>query len=42
MKNSPAFAICLTSDIMKEAREIIYKELSKVKGNIFVRTGMKN
>ena len=33
LKNSLAFAICLTSDTMKEAREIIYKELSKVKGN---------
>ena len=37
LKNSRAFALCLTSDTMKDAREIIYNELSKVKGDIFYR-----
>ena len=37
LKNSRAFAICLTSKNMKEARDLVYNELSKVKGNIYFR-----
>lgn len=37
LKNSRAFALCLTAETMKEARNIVYNELSKVKGNIYFR-----
>ena len=37
LKNSRAFAICITASTMKEARNIVYGQLSKVKGEIYYR-----
>lgn len=42
LKNSRAFAICATASNIKEARNIIYKELAKVKGNIYYRGDIGN
>ena len=37
LKNSRAFAVCTKAPSVKEAREIVYRELEKVKGNIYYR-----
>jgi len=42
LKNSRAFAICTTAKNIKEARDIVYKELAKVKGNIYYRGDIGN
>lgn len=38
LKNSRAFAVCATGSTIEEAREKVYNELSKVKGNIYYRS----
>ena len=42
LKNSRAFAVCATASSIKEARSIVYKELAKVKGNIYYRGDIGN
>lgn len=42
LKNSRAFAICVKAPSIKEARKIVYKELEKVKGNIYYRKDIGN
>ena len=42
LKNSRAFAICTTAKNIKEARDIVYKELAKVRGNIYYRGDIGN
>lgn len=37
LKNSRAFAICATAHNIEKARSIVYKELAKVKGDIYYR-----
>lgn len=42
LKNSRAFAICAKAPSIEEARKIVYKELEKVKGNIYYRKDIGN
>lgn len=42
LKNSRAFAICATANSIKEARDIVYNELKKVKGEIYYRGDIGN
>lgn len=42
LKNSRAFAICTKAASINEARKVVYKELEKVKGNIYYRKDIGN